>query len=124
MAANNKGIQLVQELIQEYSLKVVQAYMHYIQARCRVNCVVHRGGEESRVDSTESQTCGHRIAWNFKGGETRARIAHSLVAVTGGALPTDCMLHGGHIFSTFTSLTTSHPRGIGASSTENRTSLT
>ena len=33
VAANNKGIQLVQELIQEYSLKVVQAYMHYIQAR-------------------------------------------------------------------------------------------
>ena len=33
MAANNKGIQLVQELIQEYSLRVVQAYMHYIQAR-------------------------------------------------------------------------------------------
>ena len=33
MAANNKGIQLVQELIQEYSLKVVQAYMHYIQVR-------------------------------------------------------------------------------------------
>jgi len=31
VAANNKGIQLVQELIQEYSLKVVQAYMHYIQ---------------------------------------------------------------------------------------------
>jgi len=33
VAANNKGIQLVQELIQEYSLRVVQAYMHYIQVR-------------------------------------------------------------------------------------------
>ena len=31
VAANNKGIQLVQELINEYSLKVVQAYMLYIQ---------------------------------------------------------------------------------------------
>ncbi len=31
VAANNKGVQLVGELIQEYSLEVVQAYMQYIQ---------------------------------------------------------------------------------------------
>lgn len=31
VAANNKGVQLVGELIQEYSLDVVQAYMGYIQ---------------------------------------------------------------------------------------------
>jgi len=30
VAANNRGIQLVQSLIQEYSLVYVQAYMHYI----------------------------------------------------------------------------------------------
>lgn len=33
MAANNRGIQLVGDLIEEYGLDVVQAYMHYIQAR-------------------------------------------------------------------------------------------
>lgn len=32
VAANNRGIQLVGELIEEYSLEVVQAYMRYIQA--------------------------------------------------------------------------------------------
>lgn len=32
MAANTKGIQLVQELIAEHSLAVVQAYMRFIQA--------------------------------------------------------------------------------------------
>eukprot|EP00884_Botryococcus_braunii_P001197 jgi/Botrbrau1/11078/Bobra.0302s0020.1 len=31
VAANNKGIALVEDLIQEYSLPIVQAYMHYIQ---------------------------------------------------------------------------------------------
>ncbi len=31
MAANTKGIQLVSDLIREYSLPVVQAYMGYIQ---------------------------------------------------------------------------------------------
>ena len=31
MAANNKGIGLVRDLIQEYSLPTVQAYMHHIQ---------------------------------------------------------------------------------------------
>lgn len=33
MAANNKGIQLVGDLIDEYSLEVVQAYMRHIQVR-------------------------------------------------------------------------------------------
>jgi hypothetical protein len=32
VAANTKGIQLVQELIAEHSLEVVQAYMRFIQA--------------------------------------------------------------------------------------------
>jgi N-methylhydantoinase B/oxoprolinase/acetone carboxylase alpha subunit len=32
VAANTKGIQLVQELIAEHSLEVVQAYMAFIQA--------------------------------------------------------------------------------------------
>lgn len=32
VAANTKGIQLVQELIAEHSLQVVQAYMKFIQA--------------------------------------------------------------------------------------------
>lgn len=31
IAANNKGIRLISELISHYSLKVVHAYMHYIQ---------------------------------------------------------------------------------------------
>lgn len=31
VAANNKGISLVKELIEEYSLEVVQAYMRFIQ---------------------------------------------------------------------------------------------
>ena len=31
VAANNKGISLVKELIEEYSLDVVQAYMKFIQ---------------------------------------------------------------------------------------------
>ncbi len=31
VAANNRGILLVRELIQEYSLEVVQAYMTFIQ---------------------------------------------------------------------------------------------
>lgn len=31
VAANNKGIGLVQDLIEEYSLPVVQAYMNFIQ---------------------------------------------------------------------------------------------
>ena len=30
VAANNKGISLVKELIEEYSLEVVQAYMKFI----------------------------------------------------------------------------------------------
>ena len=33
VAANNKGIGLVKELIEEYSLEVVQAYMKFIQVR-------------------------------------------------------------------------------------------
>ena len=33
VAANNKGISLVKELVEEYSLKVVQAYMKFIQVR-------------------------------------------------------------------------------------------
>ena len=33
VAANNKGIGLVSDLIAEYSLPVVQAYMNFIQAR-------------------------------------------------------------------------------------------
>jgi N-methylhydantoinase B/oxoprolinase/acetone carboxylase alpha subunit len=32
VAANHKGIQLMQELIQQYSLPVVHQYMKYIQA--------------------------------------------------------------------------------------------
>ena len=32
VAANSRGIALVKELIAEYSLLYVQAYMHYIQA--------------------------------------------------------------------------------------------
>jgi hypothetical protein len=32
VAANNKGIRLVQDLIEEYGLPTVQAYMHHIQA--------------------------------------------------------------------------------------------
>ena len=36
VAANNRGITLVSELIEEYSLEVVQAYMHYIQARYKL----------------------------------------------------------------------------------------
>ena len=31
VAANNKGIGLVQDLIEEYGLPTVQAYMHHIQ---------------------------------------------------------------------------------------------
>ncbi len=31
VAANQKGIQLMQELIAQYSLPIVQAYMHHIQ---------------------------------------------------------------------------------------------
>lgn len=31
VAANNKGISLVGDLIQEYGLPTVQAYMHHIQ---------------------------------------------------------------------------------------------
>ena len=33
VAANNKGIGLVGALIEEYTLEVVQAYMHHIQVR-------------------------------------------------------------------------------------------
>lgn len=36
VAANHKGIHLVQELIAEYSLRVVHAYMHHIQANAEV----------------------------------------------------------------------------------------
>ncbi len=32
VAANNRGIRLVQELIEEYSLEYVQAQMRYIQS--------------------------------------------------------------------------------------------
>ena len=31
VAANNRGIGLVQDLIEEYGLPTVQAYMHHIQ---------------------------------------------------------------------------------------------
>lgn len=36
VAANQKGIQLVSELIESYGLKVVQAYMDYIQKNAEV----------------------------------------------------------------------------------------
>lgn len=36
VAANQKGIQLVKELIDQYSLKVVQAYMGHIQTNAEV----------------------------------------------------------------------------------------
>ena len=36
IAANNKGIQLVSDLIEEYSLAVVQSYMTYIQENAEV----------------------------------------------------------------------------------------
>jgi len=38
VAANNKGIGLVQDLIQEYGLPTVQAYMHHIQVRTSISC--------------------------------------------------------------------------------------
>lgn len=37
MAANSKGISLVADLIAEYSLPVVQAYMHHIQANAEAS---------------------------------------------------------------------------------------
>jgi 5-oxoprolinase (ATP-hydrolysing) len=36
VAANHKGIQLVKELINEYSLRVVHAYMHHIQKNAEI----------------------------------------------------------------------------------------
>ena len=39
VAANNKGIGLVGALIEEYTLEVVQAYMHHIQVRRAVPVV-------------------------------------------------------------------------------------
>jgi Hydantoinase B/oxoprolinase len=36
VAANRKGIQLVQELVAEYGLAVVQAYMHHVQANAEL----------------------------------------------------------------------------------------
>ena len=36
IAANNKGIRLVSDLIEEYGLDVVQAYMKYIQENAEV----------------------------------------------------------------------------------------
>ena len=41
VAANNRGISLVKELIQEYSLEIVRAYMIFIQVRflaTEINC--------------------------------------------------------------------------------------
>lgn len=37
VAANNKGIALVTALIDEYTLEVVQAYMHHIQVSPKLN---------------------------------------------------------------------------------------
>ena len=39
VAANHKGIVLVGELIKQYSLRVVQAYMHHIQVRMHSRCI-------------------------------------------------------------------------------------
>ena len=36
VAANQRGIALVQELIEQYGLKTVQAYMNYVQANTEV----------------------------------------------------------------------------------------
>ena len=33
VAANQRGITLLQELVHQYSLEVVQAYMHHVQVR-------------------------------------------------------------------------------------------
>jgi hypothetical protein len=41
VAANTKGIQLVQELIAEHSLQVVQAYMRFIQANAGAGNAAH-----------------------------------------------------------------------------------
>jgi hypothetical protein len=44
VAANQKGIQLVQELIAEFGLRKVHAYMHHIQVGCASNVSIALSG--------------------------------------------------------------------------------
>jgi len=62
VAANTKGIQLVLELIAEHSLKVVQAYMSFIQANAGeepTHACLHCHCTIAPLPST----CGDRVTW-------------------------------------------------------------
>lgn len=53
VAANAKGIALVQALIAEYSLPVVQSYMHHIQSNAEAAV------RSMLVQFSQSQVCTH-----------------------------------------------------------------